>query len=133
MPIVKDMEDHLFHHTKRRNMPGSNNGMHSAKHSALDAESFAHQNTIQNKSKIIPIKSDIYRQNQGELTHREVEVLQLVSCGFLSKQIADKLSISLHTVISHRKNLTRKLQIKTVAGLTTYALLNGLITAKDIQ
>jgi DNA-binding NarL/FixJ family response regulator len=67
------------------------------------------------------------------LTSRELQVLQLVACGFLNKQIADKLSISLHTVISHRKNITRKLQIKTVAGLSIYALLNGLISSKDIS
>ena len=71
------------------------------------------------------------RQLEG-LTSRELEVLQLVAYGFLNKQIADKLSISLHTVISHRKNITRKLQIKTIAGLTVYALLNGLISSKNI-
>jgi DNA-binding NarL/FixJ family response regulator len=67
------------------------------------------------------------------LTSRELEVLQLVAYGLLNKQIADKLSISMHTVISHRKNITRKLQIKTVAGLTIYALLNGLISSKNIS
>jgi len=70
---------------------------------------------------------------QENLTSREVEVLVLVARGFINKQIADKLSISLHTVISHRKNITQKLGIKTVAGLTMYALLNGLISSKDIR
>lgn len=72
------------------------------------------------------------KQFEG-LTSRELEVLQLVAYGFLNKQIADRLSISLHTVISHRKNITRKLQIKTIAGLTVFALLNGLISAKQIS
>jgi DNA-binding NarL/FixJ family response regulator len=72
-------------------------------------------------------------RNQEVLTERELEVLRLVACGDLNKQIADKLSISLHTVISHRKNITRKLQIKTVAGLTIYALLNGLISSRNIS
>jgi DNA-binding NarL/FixJ family response regulator len=67
------------------------------------------------------------------LSSREIDVLKLVACGFLNKQIADKLYISMHTVISHRKNITRKLQIKTVAGLTIYALLNGLISSKSIN
>ena len=70
---------------------------------------------------------------QEGLSQREMEVLQLVACGFINKEIADKLYISLHTVISHRKNITRKLQIKTVAGLTIYALLNGLISSKNIS
>ncbi len=73
------------------------------------------------------------KDEQEELSTRETEVLKLVAKGFLNKQIADKLSISLHTVISHRKNITRKLGIKTVSGLTVYALLNGLITSKDIR
>lgn len=70
---------------------------------------------------------------QEELSARETEVLKLVARGLMNKQIADELSISLHTVISHRKNITRKLGIKTVSGLTVYALLNGLITSEDIE
>jgi DNA-binding CsgD family transcriptional regulator len=45
----------------------------------------------------------------------------------MNKEIADKLGISLHTVISHRKNLTEKLGIKTVSGLTVYAMMHKLI------
>ena len=70
---------------------------------------------------------------EANLTERETEVLKLVARGQLNKQIADKLSISMHTVISHRKNITRKLGIKTVSGLTMYAVLNGLISSKDIR
>ncbi len=65
------------------------------------------------------------------LTPRETDVLRCVSQGYLNKQIADMLSISQHTVISHRKNITQKLGIKTVSGLTMYALLHGLITSKE--
>ncbi len=71
--------------------------------------------------------------DREDLTARETDVLKLVARGFINKQIADKLSISLHTVISHRKNITRKLGIRTVSGLTMYALLNGLISSKDIR
>ena len=49
-----------------------------------------------------------------------------------SKEIAEKLSISLTTVISHRKNITEKLGIKSVAGLTIYAVMNGYIEADSI-
>ncbi len=68
-----------------------------------------------------------------DLSPREIEILRLVASGFLNKEIADKCAISLHTVISHRKNITRKLQIKTVAGLTVYALLNDIISSEDIN
>jgi DNA-binding CsgD family transcriptional regulator len=68
----------------------------------------------------------------SSLSAREIEVLSLVARGHINKHIADVLSISLHTVISHRKNITSKLGIKTVSGLTMYAVLNGLISSKDI-
>jgi DNA-binding CsgD family transcriptional regulator len=56
-----------------------------------------------------------------------------VALGFTNQQIADKLFISKHTVISHRKNITSKLGIKTVSGLTVYAVLNNLIPKDQIQ
>lgn len=68
-----------------------------------------------------------------ELSVREVEVLQLIVKGAINKEIADKLSISLNTVLSHRKNITAKLGIKTVSGLTFYAMMNGYISADDIE
>lgn len=62
-----------------------------------------------------------------ELTNREIEVLKLVAQGNSNKEIADYLSISIHTVISHRKNICSKLEIKTISGLTLYASINNLI------
>ena len=50
-----------------------------------------------------------------------------------NKEIADKYNLSIHTVITHRKNITRKTGIKTVAGLTVYALLNNLIDPNSIE
>lgn len=61
-----------------------------------------------------------------DLSPREVEVLRLVVAGKLNKEIADELNISFQTVLSHRKNITAKLGIKTVAGLTFYAISNGM-------
>ena len=62
-----------------------------------------------------------------ELSDRETEVLLLVAQGCSSKDIADRLCISIHTVNTHRKNITRKTGIKSVAGLAVYAMIHGLI------
>ena len=62
-----------------------------------------------------------------ELSDRETEVLILVAQGLSSKEIADRLFISIHTVNTHRKNITRKTGIKSVAGLAVYATLHNLL------
>ena len=65
---------------------------------------------------------------QGDkLSAREIEILTGVAQGLLNKEIAAKYNISIHTVITHRKNIVRKTGIKTIAGLTAYAILNNLI------
>ncbi len=61
------------------------------------------------------------------LSSREVEVLRLVVEGLINKEIADRLNISLSTVISHRKNIVDKLGIRSVAGLTIYAVMRRYI------
>ena len=66
-------------------------------------------------------------RNNYELTKRETAVLVELAQGKTNKEIADTLHVSVHTVISHRKNITRKTGIKSVAGLTVYAMLNNLI------
>lgn len=68
-----------------------------------------------------------------DLSDRELDVLKLVAKGFSSKDIADKLFISIHTVISHRKNITDKLGIKSISGLTVYAILNKYVDLSDIS
>ncbi|MBQ9546194.1 MAG: response regulator transcription factor [Bacteroidales bacterium] len=62
-----------------------------------------------------------------ELTERETEVLVLLAQGLSSKAIADRLNISIHTVNTHRKNITNKTGIKSVAGLAVYATLHNFI------
>lgn len=68
-----------------------------------------------------------------DLSAREKDILVCVAKGMLNKEIADFYDISIHTVITHRKNITRKTGIKTVAGLTVYALLNNLIDYSSIE
>ena len=73
-------------------------------------------------------------EDDGEvLSEREKEVLVLVAKGLLNKEIADKLNISVNTVITHRKNITRKTGIKTAPGLTVYAILGGLVDISDLE
>lgn len=67
------------------------------------------------------------------LTNREVDVLKLVALGFSNKEIADKLFISTHTVMSHRKNMTEKLGIKSISGLTVYAIINNIIDTTSLN
>lgn len=72
-------------------------------------------------------------KEEKELSDREKEVLKLVCTGKLNKEIADELNISMHTVISHRKNICAKLNIKSVPALTIYAVLNGIIPKEEIE
>ena len=70
---------------------------------------------------------------KGILSARETEVLALIVRGFINKEIADRHNISINTVITHRKNITRKTGIKTVAGLTVYAILNGYVDINSVK
>ncbi len=65
--------------------------------------------------------------SEETLTSREVEVLREISTGKTQKEIADCLSISVSTVITHKKNISSKLGIRSVSGLTLYAMMNGII------
>ena len=67
-----------------------------------------------------------------ELSDRERDVLVLVARGLTNKEIASELVISPHTVISHRKNIVHKTGIRSVAGLTVYAVLNKLIDSEQL-
>lgn len=66
------------------------------------------------------------------ISQREAEVLALVAKGYINKEIADQLNISLSTVITHRKNITDKLQMKSVSALTIYAVTHGLVNIEEI-
>ncbi len=67
------------------------------------------------------------------LSDREKEILICIVRGMTNKEIADYLNISIHTVITHRKNITTKLQIHSVSGLTIYAIVNKLISLDEID
>ena len=74
-----------------------------------------------------------HKNNSSTLTGREQNILREVTLGLTNKEIGEKLFISIHTVITHRKNITRKLGIKTVSGLTVYAILNKIVNLEEIS
>ena len=79
------------------------------------------------------LENEIEDYSDNTISEREKEVLQLVAQGKTNKEISDQLHISPHTVIAHRKNITSKLGIKTIAGLAVYAVLNGLIDPEEMN
>jgi len=77
--------------------------------------------------------TDTCKPETEELSEREKDVLIQVVKGLSNKEIADVLCISTHTVISHRENITRKLNIHSTAGLTIYAIVNKLVDINQIS
>lgn len=67
------------------------------------------------------------------ISAREKNILKHIALGLTNKEIADQLFISIHTVVTHRKNITQKLGIKSVSGLTVYAILNNLIAMDEVK
>lgn len=71
--------------------------------------------------------------NTEILGEREKDVIVCVVQGMTNKEIADQLCISINTVITHRRNIARKLQIKSAAGLTIYAIVNNLVDISSVK
>lgn len=78
-------------------------------------------------------RKNIQNEATEELSERERDVLIQVVHGLSNKEIADVLFISTHTVISHRKNIARKLKIHSTAGLTIYAIVNKLVDLNSLE
>jgi len=79
-------------------------------------------------------ESDVKNEASGSmaLSPRETTIVRLVSLGLTNRQIADQLFLSAHTVMTHRKNISSKLGIKSVSGLTVYAIVNNIITIEEV-
>ena len=71
-------------------------------------------------------------KHDTKLTRREREVLRLIVLGKKNREVAEELNVGLATVITHRKNLIAKLNIKRVSGLTVYAVTHGVVRAEEI-
>jgi DNA-binding CsgD family transcriptional regulator len=95
-----------------------------------DTESSVKRNIKRNIA--LSSKRDASHPKENSLSDREKSVVREIALGRTNKEIADNLFISAHTVITHRKNITRKLGVKTVSGLTVYAILNKLIQMEEM-
>ena len=71
--------------------------------------------------------------SQEALSQREKEIVICVVKGMTNKEIAESLFLSIHTVITHRRNISKKLQIHSAAGLTIYAIVNKLVELSDVK
>jgi regulator of cell morphogenesis and NO signaling len=67
------------------------------------------------------------------LSDREKDIIVHVAKGLANKEIAEALFISVNTVMTHRRNISRKLKIRSAAGLTIYAIVNGLVSLDDVE
>lgn len=71
--------------------------------------------------------------NEEQLSDREKEIVMCVAKGLSNKEIADQLCLSVNTVTTHRRNIARKLQIHSAAGITIYAIVNKLVTLSEVN
>ncbi len=117
-PDINNFKHKIIIITDNETSRDSNNGVLSATWSTEDIISY-----------ISSLSTNICDNNdtQTELSKRELEVLKLIVKGHINKEIANILNISINTVLTHRKNITSKLGIKSVSGLSVYAMMNGYI------
>jgi DNA-binding CsgD family transcriptional regulator len=115
---------------------GEGGGAETAMH---DAHTYIHLH--ENKESIIRKVHDLLDRGDSaesvslsmKLSPRETTILRMVSLGLTNREIAEKLFLSAHTVITHRKNISSKLGIKSVSGLTVYAIVNNIITIEEVS
>lgn len=84
-------------------------------------------------SSILHIEEEDESMETEQLSQREKEIIGCVVKGLTNKAIAEKLFISIHTVITHRRNISKKLQIHSSAGLAIYAIVNKIVEIQDIK
>jgi len=80
-----------------------------------------------------PDLKDEINDGNDILSAREKEILILIVKGMTNKEIAQNLFLSTHTIITHRRNIARKLEIHSTAGLTVYAIVNKLVELDEIK
>lgn len=83
--------------------------------------------------KVVSLEAVESTDQGNALSAREKEIVICVVKGMTNKDIAGSLFLSTHTVISHRRNIARKLEIHSTSGLTIYAIMNKLIALEDLK
>lgn len=78
------------------------------------------------------LNGDGYEEPQT-LSAREKEIVVCVVKGMTNREIANQLFLSTHTVVTHRRNIARKLQVHSASGLTVYAIVNKLVSLNEIK
>ena len=104
-------------------------------HSKLETQVFMEEvKNLENKYKENPYLIQKTNSEDKEiLSEREKDVIVCVVKGMTNKAIADKLFISINTVTTHRRNIAKKLNIHSSAGLTIYAIMNKLVDIKEVK
>lgn len=100
--------------------------------SEYDAQISLYDGFEQIRDKMEALSPKEAEEEEKTLSQREKEIVVYVVKGLTNKQIADKLFLSQHTVVTHRRNIAAKLQIHSSAGLTVYAIANKLVRLEDI-
>ena len=80
----------------------------------------------------MPMPPPSHKPSELILSPREIEVAVLLSKGYINKEVADRLDISLATVISHRKNIMDKLHARSLADIIVYVVMNGLADVSEL-
>lgn len=125
----------------RKNHPklsiiGINTGLIDHSVMAMLDESFSLFDPVTQITTKLQRAADVNEQNNSNtenLTEREIEVLTNLVHGMSNKEIAESLNISIHTVVTHRKNITAKTGIRSQSGLTIYAISKNIISLEDIN
>lgn len=95
----------------------------------LSTDSVSELENVLESVLVVESRSD----KESILTPREQDVVISVVKGLTNKEIADRLFLSTHTIITHRRNIARKLNIHSPSGLTIYAIMNKLVTLEEIK
>ena len=123
------------------NMFASGASGYILKQSAFEEIYDAIQEVLRTNFYLTPAIARMYADDQGKdlsswdsqpkfnkISRKEREVLQLIAEGQKTREIAETLTVSIKTVETHRRNIMKKLNIFSVAGLTKYAILEGIIS-----
>ena len=144
---LKELKDIVIRHYRQPNNDQLNSALYDIincendliSHSEIEERLFVPAVMKLEKSVIAgsdPIQDNPQEYHTGTiaiLSDREKDIIRCVARGMSNKEIADELFLSIHTVTTHRRNITAKLQIHSPAGLTIYAIMNNLVDISDIK